>query len=728
VDGIGHQALIAELIDSGASNAYFQFGKDTGTADKLTYTELEDSVTTSATNETTKPSTGAWHMYAAVFNSSLGTGAGKLTCYLDGVALGASTYTGTPSGNLTFSDTLSLLARGTPFGTAGSSAFDGAVSNVSVHTTAVSSSTIASLYSAMLPVVTVSGSDSAAATETSSVSTTAMSVSASDTAAGTDVSADTVQVRPYATAYAPTGSESVGLTGGSKPHRGFPGICTLADGRTLLRVYRRATSHTSLDGDLCCETSSDNGATWGTETVLRTTSQGFPDGSGSASIQEGNPLVLANGKVLITGWCNNGTKYQAFSLLSTDSTATAWGSAVKINHNFLGGEDYVNCTSPAIQLANGDLVVALAGLEFAASASSNAPYLYRVRFSKSTDNGATWTAYGSTLPGGPSTSSANGPTYDEPWMCRRADGSILMSVRQAASLHAYGSFAPDTNVHIWRSANDGATWTELGRAFDDMGTTTAMGQKNVISPARASIVEDSYGLLFLTHRIYIYNTTSPYSSGNIGTANGAYRVSRSGYPNDWSSPLDLHSGSAANTTSAARENGDGSLSATSVAYDYGASCLLNGEMAVVWGEENPSGTAANLFFRRFSPTLAGTTPGQARDSATLTEGTATISIVSTVSASETAAATDASAIVAQLATSDTAAATDTTLTLSATLATTDTGSATDTASVTSVAKAAMDSATATETTSVTETDVGPGRLTITASHRPLAAITTTVSD
>ncbi len=145
----GTTAKVAELIDAGASTSYFLVGKDVyGTADTFGIAALMDSVTTSANYSTTKPASGSWHMFAAVFDSAL-SGTAKLKTYMDGSAQGTATNVGTPGGNLTNNCKLSLLARGVPFGTAGSSALDGAVSNVAFIPSALTSGNISSLYSAL---------------------------------------------------------------------------------------------------------------------------------------------------------------------------------------------------------------------------------------------------------------------------------------------------------------------------------------------------------------------------------------------------------------------------------------------------------------------------------------------------------------------------------------------------------------------------------------------------
>ncbi len=375
--------------------------------------------------------------------------------------------------------------------------------------------------------------------------------------------------------YALAGTESSGRTGGSKPHRAFPGICTLASGN-LLRVYRRGTSHSSGDADLCCEISTDSGATWGSESVIRAYASGFVGGSpgGSASNQEGCPVVLQHGanagKVLITGWQNNGWGYgsgatfKAVAYLSTDATATAWNGPYQIDNGFYNnGADYAYISSAAVELDDGTLLVAMSGYEQALTAGNQ--LAWSVRLCRSTDSGLTWTNHAlvAASDGGANTT---GYGHDEPFMIRLSDGTLLMSIRTNQT-----SGSP-THCYIWRGSADGLTWTKQGKAFTDMGSAS--------SASRAGMIQDpATDVILIQHRINL-----PTSGTSV---QGCWRWSAD-YGVTWTAGKDLHTGSAASYTTS-----------TGAVYDYGMfTVLADGSIGMLWAEE--SDPNALLYFRRLT--------------------------------------------------------------------------------------------------------------------------------
>lgn len=242
-----------------------------------------------------------------------------------------------------------------------------------------------------------------------------------------------VPALPKVTVFEPTASP-----GSFGAYRGFGATVALPDGR-LLCLAVKASYHASSDSVVVGKYSSDNGATWDASETS------FPE------IASCEITVLASGR-LAALLDDFGAALRYPEYIYSDDDGASWSTGVVIDWDFASGYAY---PSDITELPNGDLLASAYGFDVAASGD------YTLRWSKSTDDGATWTPL-STI------GSIGGYSVVEP-RCAVLDNGDVYAV-----MHTQDSIPTDYYYAI--STDDGATWgtpvlIEAGNSWNRPGLT-----------------------------------------------------------------------------------------------------------------------------------------------------------------------------------------------------------------------------------------------------------------
>jgi len=226
-------------------------------------------------------------------------------------------------------------------------------------------------------------------------------------------------------------------------YNAFPSIAKLTN-KDLIVSYRKGVTHLTFDGSIILKRSTDNGITWGSESIIIAELAGHDYRDPSIS-------QLANGNVIMSYFDRiSPTNILIYTTISTDNGAT-FGTPVQLS----GYADYGAVSSKVIQLVNGDLLLATYG-------KSGANGLLNVF--KSTNNGASWSilstistdVFGSAL------------KYTEPSLILLANGDILASIRNDSTIMA----------SIATSTDNGATWSSVVDKFSSNSRATMCLQEN----------------------------------------------------------------------------------------------------------------------------------------------------------------------------------------------------------------------------------------------------------
>lgn len=214
-------------------------------------------------------------------------------------------------------------------------------------------------------------------------------------------------------------------------HQAFPGLTLMANG-DLLVAYRESTSHDVVTGTnrgiLKGKTSSDDGATWSSAFTIH------DDSVDEYDTRDVALLTLANGRVLASLYMRNSPASPVVTkagITYSDNNASTW-TAVTLTNSFT---DFA-IAGAGVQLANGDVICSLYGEDTGDSFQS-------VRVSKSTDNGATWSALAEVADG-----QTDSRSYQEPSLLLLPNGNIVCYMRTSANV-----------FYTSTSTDSGATWS-----------------------------------------------------------------------------------------------------------------------------------------------------------------------------------------------------------------------------------------------------------------------------
>lgn len=215
-------------------------------------------------------------------------------------------------------------------------------------------------------------------------------------------------------------------------HNGFPGVCQLTND-DLLVTYRTGLDHTTTDGNTEEVRSTDDGATWGSPASVL---------NNANDVRDQGLTTLSSGLVIRTWFERNAGVVTSYSAVSTTSAATAWNAAVTMGSSFT---DYTTVSAPAVELSNGDLIVAVYGENIADTLQS-------IRLVKSTDDGASWADAGLVA-----SATTFGVSLQEPNIALMDNGDLVCMVRT------------DNNIMRTYSTDSGTTWDRLTNVWAGYG-------------------------------------------------------------------------------------------------------------------------------------------------------------------------------------------------------------------------------------------------------------------
>lgn len=343
----------------------------------------------------------------------------------------------------------------------------------------------------------------------------------------------------------PTLDGSVVTIANTTTYDAFPGIARLATD-DLIVVYYQATDHaTTQDGIIRKRTSTDDGATWSAATTIVAATGGI-DKRGA------DVAVLSSGRVIVTFFEWDGTENDGarvpYIIYSDDDGAT-WSAKIQITHGFTY---WGFAQSPVVELANGDLLCPMYGLDDGDSNSTRS-----VKVSKSTDDGATWAHLAEIADG-----VALAEDFGEPNIAQLNDGTLVCAIRCNRSTPSANSVLRN-ETHLSWSFDSGATWS--------------IPKGKIAGTGRPAILQrPSDGLLLCQYRAPLTDDGAAYSNGLFG-----FRVSND-RGRTWSSSIaDLTGGST-------------------LPYEYGNwTTLASGQVCGVWALE-ASSTDSDLYFGKIT--------------------------------------------------------------------------------------------------------------------------------
>jgi hypothetical protein len=213
-------------------------------------------------------------------------------------------------------------------------------------------------------------------------------------------------------------------------HYGFPGLAVVNS--DLMCVYREGPQHDvdtgATRGIIYRETSTDDGATWGTKTAV------VDDSSGQLDARDPTMLVTGASSVLVFYTLANSTgpDFDPYVARSTNN-GTSW-TQIAITNSFT---DYALSAGCCVQAGNGNVLCALYGEDTGDTLAS-------VRVSRSTDDGVTWAHLADVADG-----QGDSRNYTEPALIKLPNDDILCIIRNSTNSNFYSSLSTD----------DGATWS-----------------------------------------------------------------------------------------------------------------------------------------------------------------------------------------------------------------------------------------------------------------------------
>lgn len=222
-------------------------------------------------------------------------------------------------------------------------------------------------------------------------------------------------------------------------HTAFPSVVQLRDG-SLYMVVRRGSNHSAArDGGIWYSKSTDLGRTWTAPVQLYAASGGVEYRDPCVSLSnDGTKIYLTYFKAsaaLAGAGC--------FFRTSTDGGVT-WSAEVRTD----GAKPYAACSAPAVELANGRLIIPFYGKDNAGDAFDS------VYVTISTTSGATWTAL--KIYNGADVSL----NLQEPWICRKPNANdLIMTFRFGTNDRIGSGGTTQTDGLGWSAATPGFTGT-----------------------------------------------------------------------------------------------------------------------------------------------------------------------------------------------------------------------------------------------------------------------------
>ncbi|MDO5553130.1 MAG: sialidase family protein [Planctomycetia bacterium] len=214
-------------------------------------------------------------------------------------------------------------------------------------------------------------------------------------------------------------------------YEAFPDVVRMTSGELLL-VYYAGPTHGGPGGDVVLIRSSDNGLTWSPPQVIY---------AGPADDRDPSLFCTRDGTLLcsmMTDYDRRDIPAMKVQIIRSNDNGQTWSEPIEINSPF---RKLTACSSPMIQLANGDLLLPVYGRETQDGYESDeAGKRDRVAVVRSTDNGKTWNSF---------VIIDESPEYknQEPSLCLLPSGRILCMMRDRGGVS-------------W-SDDDGKTWSPV---------------------------------------------------------------------------------------------------------------------------------------------------------------------------------------------------------------------------------------------------------------------------
>lgn len=209
-------------------------------------------------------------------------------------------------------------------------------------------------------------------------------------------------------------------------------------------VYRKGASHTSVDGKIILQSTSDYGVTWSGETILATPAAGH-------DYRDPGIVRTATGRLLVTFFDYDGTFSRGLLTMKSDNAAASWSSLSSLIIPYTGAAKG-GSTASVLQHSSGALLWPVYGYN-TGNVGIGCGLL------RSTDNGDTWGALIAVT--------TNTDDYSEWCLYEKPDTTVVGYVRQ-------DSINQPDPVAIFKTASSdaGLTWA----AVASLGFNTRPGK------------------------------------------------------------------------------------------------------------------------------------------------------------------------------------------------------------------------------------------------------------
>lgn len=300
----------------------------------------------------------------------------------------------------------------------------------------------------------------------------------------------------------PAYGSTLGTVINDSNYNAFPGLAQRANG-DLIVAYRVGAGHLSIDGVMVTRKSTDQGATWGSQSTVASPAAGF-------DYRDANLFVSpTTGRWFLNTFdLNNANSTIRLVLFTSDNEGVTWSAPSVLSTSFTVE---AATSGPVVELANGTLLMPIYG---------HSGGLYRCDVLFSTNNGATWGSQDTILD-----RSGSGFSVTECCLLVNADGvGVTAYIRQEG-----GTSGPLWRVH---SADGGTTWGAAvqchtgypGRPsvarFDATDTLVLQyRQAGTEKPAWAYSHDDGVtwqGETVISNSIGVYGAFWPLADGSMG--------------------------------------------------------------------------------------------------------------------------------------------------------------------------------------------------------------------
>lgn len=287
-------------------------------------------------------------------------------------------------------------------------------------------------------------------------------------------------------------NQTLSIVVSNASYNAFPGLTLLPNGH-LLAAWYAGTAHYTTNGVQYYSTSTNQGATWSTPTLV----------SGSTGLIGGDILLLSNNTIGAV-WQNAADNIAHWWVGEPSGDIVTWTDRGGIYTNW----NYWNWSaSRAVALSTGDLLVSIYGR------NSNQTH-YSTGVVRSSNNGTNWGSFVEVASGSASLE------YSEAQALELTTGQVYLCIRRDAPTPGY----------VYSISNDGgATWSGLQSVFTSVPSTYA----GYPSLQRLR----SGGVLMLARYGTAWELGSAVSWDDCASFTSFSRVSASGVHSEYQSPV-----------------------------------------------------------------------------------------------------------------------------------------------------------------------------------------------